>query len=228
MSTVVNQLGTDIERDVERDLFDYMPKEYEEFLESQAIVGAQAVELAKLYRSMSDILSQFYVDTATWGLAEWEKLTGLPVAPDYSNWDALPRYNVAFSTVEGTTWDEFEKEFVPDLNERRSAVVSKLRGHGTLSKSKLAEICGAYTGGDVTVHEYPSEFRIVIEFTGEAGVPANMDTLQSVLAELIPAHLSVEYTYRYLRWNELDGYAWSWDVLDSNEYTWDEFSEAVL
>ncbi|MNG19145.1 hypothetical protein D3C84_1032750 [compost metagenome] len=54
-----------------------------------------------------------------------------------------------------------------------------------------------------------------------------MDALQAVVRDTMPAHLEIEYVYRYLRWSELDGYVWTWDTLDGKSYTWDEFSEAI-
>lgn len=221
-------LGTQLTRNIERDMFDYLPKIYEDFRESRGMVESEAAEMERLNALIADILSQFYVDTATWGLTEWERICGLPIAVNYTNYDAMAQNNVHYSTLEGFTWDEIESKYVPSANERRSAVKSKLRGFGTMTHAKIAEICGAYTGGTVAVKEYPAEYRVTIEFTDTTGVPANMETLQSVLRDLMPAHLVVEYLYRYLRWNELDSYAYSWDVLDAKVYTWDEFQEAVI
>lgn len=214
-------------RNINRVMYDYLPKYYEDIREARAIIDRGSSGLDALNGDINDTLSQFYVDTATWSLPMWERFCGLPVAIDYTVWDAFQRYNTSLVDLEGQSWDEIEKSFAPDMPERRSAIKSKLRGQGTITKAKIAEICASYTGGTVNVKEFASEFRVVIEFTDVAGVPANIDTLKAVLAEVMPAHLVVEYQYRYLRWNELDGFAWTWDGLDANGLTWNELEEAV-
>ncbi|QVY62996.1 putative phage tail protein [Cytobacillus gottheilii] len=220
-------LGTNITRNIERDLFDYVPKEYEDYRESRAILRAESVEFERLNLKISDVLDQFFVDTATWGLAEWERICGLPVALDYTIYDAFRQNNVSFSTVEGVAWDELETLFIPSASDRRSAIKSKLRGAGTITREKVADVCSAYSGGSVIVREYPSEYRVVIEFTDITGVPSNMDTLQEVLRDLMPAHILVEYQYRYLRWNEFDSELYTWDSLGARNFTWNELEEAV-
>jgi hypothetical protein len=220
-------LGTELTRDIERDLFDYMPKEYEEYRESRAVIQANASEYELFNENISDVLAQLFIDSATWGLSEWERFVGLPPAPDYSEWDAVNRRGVVFSDVEGQTWNYFEKAFIPNESERRSSVKARIRGTGTVTKQLLADVCDSYTGGKVEVSENAADFRIVIEFIDTVGAPENIEPLQAAINRIIPAHLTVDYVFRYLRWSELDNYSWTWDGLDAMAMTWDEFSETV-
>jgi hypothetical protein len=172
------------------------------------------------------VLAQFHVDTATWGLDIWERFVGLPSNATYSVWNSLEQRSVIFDGLEWKTWDAIEHSYV-SLDDRRAAIKSRLRGTGTVTKTMLKSVCASYTGGTVDIIEDSSAFKVQIVFTDIAGVPSNMDALQAVIRDIMPAHLLIEYVYRYLRWDELDGKAMSWDTLDADAYTWDEFSTAI-
>jgi uncharacterized protein YmfQ (DUF2313 family) len=208
-------------------MYDYIPNYYEDIREARAIVDSGSATIAGLNADINDVLAQFYVDTATWGLAIWERIVGLPSAATYSVWDTMAQRSVLLDTLEYKTWDLIEKSYTLSLDERRSAVKSRLRGAGTVTKTMLVSVCAAYTGGTVEIIEIPADFRVQIVFTDITGVPLNMDALEAVVRDIMPAHLVIEYVYRYLRWSELDGYAWSWDTLDAKGYTWDAFSTAI-
>jgi hypothetical protein len=74
------------------------------------------------------------------------------------------------------------------------------------------------------VSEFPSEYKIIIEFIDTLGVPSNINTLKQVLGEIIPAHLVIEYHYRYLAWSDLDAFGWTWSDLDAKLLTYDELA----
>jgi hypothetical protein len=208
-------------------MYDYLPNYYEDIREARAIVDSGSATIDGLNADIDDVLAQFYVDTATWGLAIWERIVGLPSAATYSVWDTMAQRSVLLDTLEYKTWDLIEKSYTLSLDERRSAVKSRLRGTGTVTKDLLKSVCASYTGGTVDIIEMPAEFRVQIVFIDVAGVPSNVDALEAVVRDIMPAHLEIEYVYRYLRWTELDDYVWSWDTLDAKDYTWDEFSTAI-
>lgn len=60
-----------------RKLIDYVPPYYDELLESTELLSAEDVEFARLNASIDDLLLQFNVSTATWGLREWERILGI-------------------------------------------------------------------------------------------------------------------------------------------------------
>jgi hypothetical protein len=208
-------------------MYDYLPNYYEDIREARAIVDSGSATIDGLNADIDDVLAQFYVDTATWGLAIWERIVGLPSAATYSVWDTMAQRSVLLDTLEYKTWDLIEKSYTLSLDERRSAVKSRLRGTGTVTKDLLKSVCASYTGGTVDIIEMPAEFRVQIVVIDVAGVPSNVDALEAVVRDIMPAHLEIEYVYRYLRWTELDDYVWSWDTLDAKDYTWDEFSTAI-
>jgi uncharacterized protein YmfQ (DUF2313 family) len=214
-------------RDINQAMYDYIPGYYEDIREARAIIDSDSDAISELNVTADDVLDQMYVDKATWGLEIWERFVGLPNSANYTVWDTMSRQSVIFNALEFKTWNLIEKSYTASLDERRSAVKARLRGTGTVTKDLLKTVCAAYTGGTVDIVEKTSEFKVQIVFTDLAGVPANMDALEAVLRDIMPAHLEIEYVYRYLRWNELDGYTWSWDTLDGKSYTWDELSTAI-
>jgi hypothetical protein len=164
----VKLLGTDIERDVERSMFDYMPREYEDLRESRAIIQAEAAEFETLNDKIADVLAQFFVDTATWGLANWERICGIPT-------------------------DESKP-----VDQRRSVIKSKLRGIGTVTVDLIKNVAEAYYNGEVEVIEQPSLYTVKIKFVSKLGVPPNLADIQNALREIIPAHLAINFEFSYL------------------------------
>lgn len=55
----------------------YLPEYYQESKVMGAIAEAQGSELEKLYTTLDEILAQFFIDTATWGLGYWDEFLGL-------------------------------------------------------------------------------------------------------------------------------------------------------
>jgi Uncharacterised protein conserved in bacteria (DUF2313) len=189
----VKLLGTELTRNIERDMFDYMPREYEDLRESRAIIKTEAVEFETLNDKIADVLAQFFVDTATWGLAYWERICGIPT-------------------------DESKP-----IDQRRSVIKSKLRGIGTVTVDLIKNVAEAYSYGEVDVTEDYANYTVIVTFVGERGVPANLTDIENALREIIPAHLAINYKFTYLRWSELDSYGWTWDALDAQMLSWDEF-----
>jgi Uncharacterised protein conserved in bacteria (DUF2313) len=189
----VKLLGTELTRNIERDMFDYMPREYEYLRESSEIIKAEAVEFETLNNTIADVLAQFFVDTTTWGLSYWERACGIPV-------------------------DESKP-----IDQRRSVIKSKLRGIGTVTVDLIKNVAEAYSYGEVDVTEDYANYTVIVTFVGERGVPANLTDIENALREIIPAHLAINYKFTYLRWSELDSYGWTWDALDAQMLSWDEF-----
>lgn len=112
-------LGTDRTRDIKRDMLDYLPKYYEEVRESANIVNVESTELESLNADIKDVLDQLFVDTATWGLAKWEKVVGI-------------------ITDNTKTYEQ-----------RRSAIKSKLRGMGTVTLAMIKNVGDSFYSVDV-------------------------------------------------------------------------------
>lgn len=215
-------------RDITESMQWYLPKDYEDILDVTDIIRVQAQELKNLKSDTQDVLNQFHIDTATWGIAKWLKLVGLPeTSLESSTFYSMEQAGVTFGDLEGKTWSTIELSYSPTLEANRKAVKLRVQGEGTINKAKIVQLFAQNEGGQVVVKELFDDYKIEIEFIAVAGIPTNIDFLQNLIREIVPAHLEIDYVFRFLIWDEFDSYQWTWDELDSKELTWDEFDKAV-
>jgi len=149
-------------------------------------------ELDGLKQGINEILDQFFVPTSTWGLDRWEEELGLESYAD------------------------------KPYEQRRSQIISKIRGIGTVTIQLIQNVAEAYDGGSVEVEDHPETYSFIVRFIDTRGVPENLDDLKNTIEEIKPAHLNVEYKFRYLIWDELDNINTTWDSLDAHLYSWDQ------
>lgn len=170
------------------------PAFWRDSAETVAIIEAMGEEVTELRNSLTDILLQCNVETATWGLALWEKQLGLDT--------------------------EIEK----DLPYRRSRILSKLRGTGTVTVAMIQNVAESFSNGKVAVLENARERHFDIKFVGTIGIPPNMEDLTAALEDIKPAHLTYAYIYVYNTWGQLQKYTWG----EKSVFTWKELREEVL
>lgn len=157
----------------DRKLIDYVPPYYGELLESSELLSAEDAEFARLTASIDDLLLQFNVSTATWGLREWERICGIVTDTNKT------------------------------LGERRSNIKARLRGAGVVTAAHIKNVADGYYGGETEIIERYSEYLIVVKFTSSYGVPSNLTDLQEVLREIIPAHLAIDYEFKFVTYGML-------------------------
>ena len=176
----------------------YLPGYYADIYEAQALVGAEAKAIGQLDADIADVLAQFSVATATWGLAYWEALVGILPQHLETSWKSVVERGITYRELERYSWQRLAQSFTVSVEERRAEVKSKLQGYGTITKSEIKNICALYAGGTVDVIENYPEYEIVVRFTDVMGVPTNIASLQAVLRELLPAHLAITFEYKYV------------------------------
>ncbi|MDR7001552.1 YmfQ family protein [Neobacillus niacini] len=174
------------------DLNGYLPRYYEEIREAQAIVGADESAINQLNADIDDVLAQFFVDTATWGLANWERICGI-------------------STDE-----------TKPIDQRRSVVKSKMRGIGTVTVGLIESVAESYANGDVAVIEDNANYTVTVKFVSTLGVPPNMTDIQNALREIIPAHLAISYVFTYVTYDQLKTQFASYDAMVASGKTYDD------
>ena len=152
-------------------------------------------EINSLEQSRLDLIDQFFIDTATWGLSVYESFLGIKT-------DISKLYDY-----------------------RRSVIKSRLAGIGTTTIQMLKDMSLSFSNGEVDVIEYPAESRFVIKFIGLHGIPPNYDDYKQAVYIVKPAHLGVTYEFRFLIWDELDSKNMTWNQLDAKALTWDQFEE---
>ena len=161
-------LGTTVERNIRRSMFDYGPKEYEELNESVEIIETEATEFELLHSRIADVLNQFNVESSTWGLKTYE-------------------YDVGVTTNTNKPIDQ-----------RKSVVISKLRGAGVTTRALIENVAEAYANADVEVIEDNPHYNVIVKFVGIYGIPPNMDDLERSLREIIPAHMIYTLEFKYM------------------------------
>lgn len=186
-------IGTEVNRDIFKDMLDYMPSYYWESFEAVEITKANASEFERLHDKINDLLDQFFIDTVTWGIDYWEKRFNIPVNP------------------------------IKPIEERRSLVKSKLRGYGSVSSTLIKNMAESFSGGEVSIAFNPTTSTVEVTFIGTRGVPTNMTDIQNAISDIIPAHLGVSFSFTYLTWDTLESKNWNWNTLDSQVLTWDQF-----
>ena len=168
------------------DLMSLLPWYYKSNVTIEGLQNSIAKELGKLYYNLDDLINQLFIDTATWGLSIYETELDLATNPSLS------------------------------YEERRELIKAKLWGRGTTTKQMIKETAKAFSGGEVDVIEYPSEYRFVVKFIGVKGIPRNMQGFIDMLEAIKPAHLAYEFNYTYtvwdfikhLTWNGVSGMTW--------------------
>lgn len=152
------------------DLLEMVPAYYQTSRVMRSLLNAQAEEVGLLYKALDETLQQFFVETATWGLARWEEELGLVTAPSQT------------------------------FDRRREMIKAKLRGAGTTTPQMIQRVASAFSGGEVEVVSVPSEYRFIVRFIGILGIPPNMAGLIQMLEEIKPAHLAYTFDYTYSTW----------------------------
>ncbi|WP_239613956.1 YmfQ family protein [Cohnella mopanensis] len=153
--------------DIQRAMHDYLPLYYTDVTPANNVIDREAEEIAALNIAINDVLAQFFIVTATWGLARWEQIFGIPTD------EAKP------------------------IEQRRSVIKSKLRGVGTVTPALIEQVAEAYDNGDVTVTEDNASYNVTITFVSTLGIPPNLGDIKAAIRDILPAHLTVNFVFRY-------------------------------
>lgn len=161
------------------DLMKYLPEYYQGVLEMEALQASAGAACGEIAYAVADSDDQKTLESATWGLARWERMLGL------------------------TT--DLSKSYAT----RREMIKAKLRGSGTTTPEMIRRTASAFSGGDVEVVEVPGAYRFEVRFVGTLGIPANMARLIQIMEEIKPAHLDYSFVYSYTWWDSLKSLTWN-------------------
>lgn len=117
---------------------------------------------------------------------------------------------------------ELELEYVADktIDERKSIINAKWRGAGKLTLELIQDTVKAYTKNAVDLR---FNSTIVIDFSSKIGKPKDIDSLFKSIEDIKPAHLGIEYIFRYRVWKDLEPFTWgslknsTWTDVRENE-----------
>lgn len=107
--------------------------------------------------------------------------------------------------------------------EIRSAVEAGWKIGGTATIDQIQAAASSWRNGIVTVTFAGGV--LVLDFSGEYGIPTDLDGFYKAIRTIVPAHLGIEYIFRWMTWNEFDGYHKTWDAWDDLNLSWDDFEK---
>ena len=175
-------------------LLDLLPGFYANCSQTTDLQNAFGMALDAAQAARDDCLLQLDVNTATWGLDLWEEAYGIKK-------DAGKSY--AF---------------------RRSRILSKMRGTGTVTALMIKNVAESFVNGEVAVDEHPDQYRFDIRFVGTRGIPPNLNDLKAALEDIKPAHLAVSYIILYRTYGDLKAYTHA----QLSAYTHQQIKEGAL
>ena len=66
-----------------------------------------------------------------------------------------------------------------------------------------------------------------VVFPEVAGIPAEFEQIRTIILDILPCHLEVEFYFRYLTWEECERAEYTWEAVEAAEHTWESFQLAV-
>ena len=68
---------------------------------------------------------------------------------------------------------------------------------------------------------------VKVWFPNTVGVPDEFSQVESIILDIIPCHLLVEFYFRYLTWRECEAQGFTWETVETARHTWESFEKAV-
>lgn len=107
-------------RDIHLNMNAYLPQIYTDLEDVQTMIDAEASEVVRIQAKLSEVLDQFYVNSATYGLDRWEKEVGITAIPQRST------------------------------DSRRHYINAKLRGTGIVTAELMKNVVDAFYFAEIT------------------------------------------------------------------------------
>lgn len=170
----------------------YQPVYYKKSELMKTINNALEKEFDRLKAASEKISDESNIMTSTEWIEEWERSVGI------------------------------ETNINLTLTQRRSRVLSRYRQIGATTKDRVKAIVEAYTRGSVDIIENSANYTVLIEFTDIIGKPDNMEGIIEQLKTIMPAHLAVEFKYKYRTWRDVLNTGKTWRELFDAGYTWND------
>lgn len=114
---------------------------------------------------------------------------------------------------------EYTEDKTPE--ERKAIISAKWRGAGKLTLELIQDTVKAYTPNVVTVR---FNGTIILDFSDKIGKPNNLDSLMKSIEDIKPAHLGVEYIFKYRKWLDIKPFTWQ----TINKYNWKNVKEEEI
>lgn len=116
----------------------------------------------------------------------------------------------------------------PTPKQLREALAALLRiGDGNFTSKAVADNlsgCGILA----QVQESDTPGKVAISFPGTPGIPDDFYKLRSIIEEIVPCHLEIDYVFCYILWSRLEERLPSWTVLEGHAFSWKSLERFVL
>lgn len=152
----------------------YLPQNLTETKTFTSLLNSEQIEVDEINTSITDIVNQCFVNTATWGLEFWENFLGI------------------------------KTDKTKDVDYRRTVINAKLRGAGTITLEVFENVANSFKNGKVKVIEHPELYSFEVKFIDAFGIPPNMIDLQNAINDIKPAHLIATYSFSYFLIKDID------------------------
>lgn len=176
------------------DLKDYLP---------ERLLSAPVVNLEDAFQPVIDEIAQSFAE-----ITEYELF-----AQNTARWIGL------WETAYGIMSDPSKP-----IDERRSRLMSKMRGSGTTTVEMIRRVVSSFANSVCEIIEHPESYRFDIKFLGSYGLPPNMDDVTAAIEEIKPAHLAYMFIILYRTWGEVAYRTWG----DLSSYTWKQVKEGEI
>ncbi|EPD52747.1 hypothetical protein HMPREF1210_01127 [Paenisporosarcina sp. HGH0030] len=144
-------------------------------------------ELPSFYKQIEDFVQLVHADTVV--------MTDIENSVD----GVLEQFFLDTATWGLERWEKTFGIFVDStkpIDQRRSVLKSKVRGTGVTTATLVKNVAESWYNGDIEVTDGPGV--VGIRFNSNLGIPSNLTDVQNALREIIPAHLVIEYFFKYL------------------------------
>lgn len=181
------------------DILRHLPRYYIDNLLFGAIFDAVAPELTLAEDQVDYTARQAFIGTCVEEIERWENELGLPV--DTSR----------------------------PIADRRRSCRAKLIGLDATTPAVLKRMVDEIVvGEDCTITENYSAYYVIVQFVKTWGYPPEETELRRLIEQILPAHLVLDFAYRFNTWQEVKDNLPTWnDVLAWGD--WDDvLTEKVI
>ena len=106
--------------------------------------------------------------------------------------------------------------------------MSRIRGSGNCTISHIKYVAKCYGYGDIDLDEDFERYRLTITFISTLGIPPRLDDFKKTMRTIIPAHISIDYNFKYNTWDDVKKAGLTWDYCKQNNVTWEDLRSKDL
>lgn len=118
---------------------------------------------------------------------------------NFEDFDKLPLRFIEMYEL----WLGIQPDDAKSLADRRAYIQAMWMKSAPATKTAIQSVCDAWMNGECDVEAGTG--YVEITFNSEMGVPADLNSLKSALAHVLPAHLEIRYNFKYLLISEIHG-----------------------